>query len=132
MTAVIWKDLEQSLLILVVAKRCIAFSRRMNMHPHQEDQLTTSHKSNTFCLCYEKVWKYFLVEKISLLDFGFMSILDLPPHRRCTWWCHFLKWKMFKDHTEACKVTRCYQMFLYSYIFALLLSPFSHLIILYC
>lgn len=34
MTAAILKDLELSLLITVVAKRCIAFSRRMNMHPH--------------------------------------------------------------------------------------------------
>lgn len=34
MTAVILKDLELSLLISVVAKRCIAFRRRMNMHPH--------------------------------------------------------------------------------------------------
>lgn len=54
MTAATLKDLELRLLISVVAKRCIAFSRRMDMHSHNkwidELKITNSTQNKLFRL----------------------------------------------------------------------------------
>lgn len=80
MTAVILKDLELSLLISVVAKRCIAFSRRMNTHPHtkwiDELKVTNPIQNNLFIL--QKGLKIFYCGKKSAsFHFEFvMSFVD--------------------------------------------------------
>lgn len=88
MTAATLKDLELSLLISVVAKRCIAFSRRMNMHPHNKgiDELKVTNPTQNKLFILQNGPKIFYCgNKSALLHFEFtMSFVNLPPHRRCT------------------------------------------------
>lgn len=64
MTAATLKDLELSSLISVVAKRCIAFSRRMNTHSHNKwiDELKVTNSIQNKLFVLQKGLKYFIVE----------------------------------------------------------------------
>lgn len=92
MTAATLKDLELSLLISVVAKRCIALSRRMNMYSHKwMDELKVTNTTQNKLFIFQKEQKIFYCRNNSaLLHFEFTTnFVNLPPQRKCTYKWHF-------------------------------------------
>lgn len=88
MTAATLKDLELSLLISVVAKRCTALSRRMNMYSHKWiDELKVTNPTQNKWFIFQKEPKIFCCGNNSaLLHFEFaMNFVNLPPQRKCTY-----------------------------------------------
>lgn len=84
MTAATLKDLELSLLISVVAKRCIANSWRMNMHSHNNPT------QNKLFILQKGPKIFYCGNKSALLHFEFtMNFVNLPSHRKCTHQWHF-------------------------------------------